>query len=82
MLKNVPKIFIPMLWFRQTAMLTESYASMAKILLVLPSVGVYTGYGLLSVGILLFGIAVFVTLHSGWKKQEGQRLLPQQPLDT
>lgn len=80
MLKNVPKIYIPMLWFRQSAMLSENYANMAKMLLVLPSVGVYTGYGMLSFGVLLLGIVIFITLHSGWKKQEGQRLLPQPTL--
>lgn len=78
MMKNVRKIYVPMLWFRQTAMLTENYASMAKLLLVLPDVGTYTGYGMLSLGVLLFGIALFITLRGGWKKQESQRLLPQQ----
>lgn len=77
-LNNVRKMYIPMLWFRQSAMLTEDYANMAKMLLVLPSVGIYTGYGMLSFGILLLVIVAFITLHSGWKKQEGQRLLPQQ----
>lgn len=66
------------MWFRQSAMLTEDYASMAKMLLVLPSVGTYTGYGMLGFGVLLLGIVAFITLHSGWKKQEGQRLLTQQ----
>lgn len=71
-------MYVPMLWFRQSAMLTEEYASMAKMLLVLPSVGTYTGYGLLGFGILLLAIVGFITLHRGWKNQEGQRLLTQQ----
>lgn len=80
MLKNVRKTYVPMLWFKQYAVLTEDYASMAKMLLVLPVVGTYTGYGMMSFGLLLLLIAIFITWHSGWKKQEGQRLLAQQTL--
>lgn len=74
----MPKTYVPMFWFRQTAMLTETYAGLAKVLLVMPFVGTYTGYGMLSLGGLLFAIIIFITVHSGWKKQEGQKLLSQQ----
>lgn len=58
-----------MLWVKQSATLTETYATLAKILLAVPSAGTYTGYGVLSLGVLLLVIVVLITVHSARKKQ-------------
>lgn len=69
---------MPMLWFRQTASLTPDYAQQVKVLLILPNVFEYTGYGTLAIGILLLLVTLFITYHNGWRGKEGQRLLSQQ----
>lgn len=66
-----------MLWFRQTAVLTSSYADQVKVLLVLPKVIPYTGFGIIGIGFLLIVSYFFVTFHKGWKENEEERLLSQ-----
>lgn len=77
MFAKVPKIFIPMVWFRQTAVLTDSYAEQVKTLLVLPKVIPYTGLGIIGIGFLLIISYFFITFHKGWKQSEEERLLTQ-----
>lgn len=58
LLEGIPKIMLPVLWFRQTAQLNEDLASDLKTLLVLPYIGIYVAIG---VGILgVFCLALFL----------------------
>lgn len=67
-----------MVWFRQTATLTDTYAEQVKVLLVLPKVIPYTGYAIIGISLLLVIIYLFISFHNGWKGNENQHLLPQQ----
>lgn len=75
MFKHVERTFMPMLWFRQWARLTPDLADQAKLLLNLPSLFEYTGYGLLGLGVLFAIVFTCITLKKGWKGSEGQTLL-------
>lgn len=67
---------MPMVWFRQTAVLTSSYAKQVKVLLVLPEIIPYTGYGIVGISLILLASFLFITFHKGWTEKEEQRLLP------
>lgn len=51
--KDIPTMFVPMLWFKQWAELTPDLADQARIAVNLPSIGVWLAYGLLGTGILI-----------------------------
>ncbi|XP_049825734.1 protein croquemort isoform X2 [Aethina tumida] len=80
-LENVKETYFPMLWFKQTAELTEDLSSLAKLMLVMPNVGTYTGYGFIGLGTLLLTLGVVITFRRGWKdSSDDERLLNQQSL--
>nr|CAH7713169.1 unnamed protein product [Callosobruchus chinensis] len=80
MLENMKPNMMPAFWFSQTAQMTDELVGLAKILLVLPSAGVYTGYGLVSIGILLGLIGCTITYRKGWRESEEESLLNQNTL--
>lgn len=70
MYKDVQKdMMIPMFWFRQSAELNEEYADKAKLALALPDIGVYTAYGLGSLGLIILIIGVILCLTKRWKSR-------------
>lgn len=70
-----------MLWFKESAELTEDLSSLAKLMLVMPNVGTYTGYGFIGLGTLLLTLGVVITFRRGWKdSSDDERLLNQQSL--
>lgn len=74
--KGVPQLFVPILWFKQRAELTEDLAGQAKLAVNLPSIGVWIAYGLLSLGVLL-AISIVVCFVTRWKtiSEEEQPIL-------
>lgn len=82
MFKKAPKMMIPMLWFKQTATLTDEYASQIKFLLLLPQIGNYTAYGMIGIGCFIAIIAIIVTIKNAWKGSNGEesQLLPEDKL--
>ncbi|XP_051170165.1 protein croquemort-like isoform X2 [Leptopilina boulardi] len=73
--KKINDTFVPMLWFSQTAELTSQYATLVKIIHILPLLGHATFYGIGAIGALLVFIAVFVSLRAKWREEENQNLL-------
>lgn len=57
--KDVPKTFVPMLWFKQEANLTASYAGQARMLTLLPTAG-YIAITVINVVALVLILAAII----------------------
>lgn len=67
---------MPAFWFRQKANLTQDFANLVKLLLIMPSLIQYTGIGFICLGILIGLIGVYVTYRNGWTaRSEEEQLL-------
>lgn len=64
-----------MLWFKQTALLTEDYSKMVRVLLNMNSVGLYVGWTGFSIGVLLVLIGSIMLFRKNRPPQEIQHLL-------
>jgi hypothetical protein len=73
--KDVPKVMVPILWFTQSAELSDSLADLAKLLIRLPTIGMVTFFGLAGIGALLIISGIVITLRNGWEGDEGDKLL-------
>ncbi|EFN76142.1 Protein croquemort [Harpegnathos saltator] len=82
MFQNLTRTYIPMLWFTQEANLTASYASMVKVVLILPTLGIVTCFGIAGIGILIFFIGIFIFIRAKWRYEESQVLLSKQEDDV
>lgn len=76
MFEDVPKLMVPMLWFRQLASLNDELASDVKFALLLPKLGLYIAYGIggLCAILLLCGIVLIVREY--WSDEERMSLIP------
>ncbi|XP_011300459.1 protein croquemort isoform X2 [Fopius arisanus] len=72
---NVPKVFIPMLWFRQEADLSSDLGSQLKFVLILPTLGHVTFFGIAGLGLLIFFIGGVVCIRGRRKAEDNQRLI-------
>uniref|UniRef100_A0A6M2DE38 Putative plasma membrane glycoprotein cd36 n=1 Tax=Xenopsylla cheopis TaxID=163159 RepID=A0A6M2DE38_XENCH len=75
MLNNVPKVFVPMMWFCQRVSLTEDLASEAKLGLVMIDLGYYLSYAFAGVALLIIIIGLYLVCKGPWKGSEGERLI-------
>lgn len=73
--KNVPRVMIPILWFTQTAELSDDLADLTKLLVSLPAIGWVTFFGLAGIGALLIISGIGITLRKGWEGDESDKLL-------
>ncbi|XP_029178350.1 protein croquemort-like [Nylanderia fulva] len=73
--ENIKKTYIPMLWFSQEANLTASYANQVKLLLILPTLGTVTCFGIGGIGILIFFIGLFIYVRQKWRGEDNQVLI-------
>ncbi|XP_058791990.1 protein croquemort-like isoform X2 [Phymastichus coffea] len=71
--KDLPKMYVPMLWFTQEVNLTSEYASQVKLLLVLPPLGSGVSISVAILGILLIVISAFLFFRQ--KKEDDQKHL-------
>lgn len=71
-LTNISTIAMPIFWFRQIAELSEDLSNLGKILLVVPFVIQYTGFGLIGLGMLIGMIGAYVTYRKGWTWTESE----------
>lgn len=78
MFEKVKPTFMPMLWFRQSALLTPDLANQAKMLLTLPSVFQYTGYGMIGLGVLFLAIAALMHFRKEWKDTDTEELITEE----
>jgi hypothetical protein len=73
---------VPILWFTQSAELTDDLADLAKLLLSLPAIGMATFFGLAGIGALLIVSGIVITLRNGWegdKDYSRESLVPVAP---
>lgn len=77
--RDIPTMFVPMLWFKQRAELTEELASQARIAVNLPSIGVWIAYGLLGFG-LLIAVMTALCFVLRFKQQEEEGDGQDQPI--
>ncbi|XP_012270483.1 protein croquemort isoform X2 [Orussus abietinus] len=73
--KNIPRTFVPMLWFTQEAKLTEELAEKVKFLLIIPMLGQVTFFGIAGIGLLLVFIGLTICINRRCRNKESQRLL-------
>ncbi|KXJ75698.1 hypothetical protein RP20_CCG011200 [Aedes albopictus] len=66
LLKDIPEVMLPVLWFRQTAQLNEELASDLKLLLILPNIGIYVAVGIGILGIACLAMYSYYSLKV-WK---------------
>jgi hypothetical protein len=68
-----------MLWFTQSAELSDSLADLAKLLINLPTIGLATFFGLAGIGALLIICGIVITQRKGWEGDDGDKLLENDP---
>jgi hypothetical protein len=73
--KDVPKVMVPILWFTQTAELSDNLANLTKLLVSLPAIGFVIFFGLGGIGALLIVSGLVITLRKGWEEDEIVKLL-------
>nr|CAD7605787.1 unnamed protein product [Timema genevievae] len=75
LLKNVPRVFIPCMWFSQNADLDQSLAPTVKNTLLAKWVGSATLLGLASLGVLFLFIGLIVTVRENWRAEDTDTLV-------
>lgn len=75
------RTFIPMLWFRQTAELTQELANEAKVVVLITTVVQYTSFGVIGIGSLILCIALYLTLTGRWTNKH-KHLIPVDQSDS
>lgn len=68
-------MYIPMLWFNQEVFLNAEYAKKVQLLLILPSLGTVTLFGIAGIGLLLVFTGVFIYVRQRWQGEESQVLI-------
>jgi hypothetical protein len=66
---------VPVLWFTQSAELSDSLADLAKLLINLHTIGLATFFGFAGIGALLIICGIVITLRKGWEGDDGDKLL-------
>ncbi|XP_055549779.1 protein croquemort-like [Wyeomyia smithii] len=64
---GLPDILLPVFWVNQRVVLTQDKIDDLKVIDTVRSVGIYTGFALLGVGIVALGIALYYSIFV-WKK--------------
>lgn len=59
--KNSPRLYVPMLWFRQRAKLTSDLAWLVNLLLIVTDIGIGVFYGIGGIGFfMVFGRFIYL----------------------
>lgn len=75
MYEKVPKVLMPMFFFRQTAELTPDLGAQVKLLLNLSRIGTITFYGFAGIGAMILAIAVIITVRGNWGDNDEEAAL-------
>lgn len=67
--KNVPKVMMPMFWFRQYAELDADLANQVKLALNLNAYGVYAAIGIGILGLIIIVIGIILTVTKSWSRK-------------
>ncbi|XP_001604561.2 protein croquemort isoform X2 [Nasonia vitripennis] len=74
--KDLPGMYVPMLWFTQEVNLTAEYAKQVKLLILLPPLGSGITFGIAAIGVLLVIIAIFLFVRQKLEDGETELLVP------
>lgn len=66
--KGLPKIMMPMFWFRQTADITEDLARSAYWASKASDIGTYVAYGIAAIAALVMMVGTYLTLTRKWQR--------------
>lgn len=79
----MPKIYFPMVWFRQVANVDDDISSELRGILLLSKLGLIISYIFLSLGLSILAILAVVYFSIQWKRDDEALYLvsqrPQQP---
>ncbi|XP_057325256.1 protein croquemort-like isoform X2 [Microplitis mediator] len=79
---DIPRVYMPVLWFKQEANLTESYGKQIKFIATLPLLGHVTFYGIACIGLLLAFIGTGLLIKRFRNSEDNQRLIPKTEVNT
>ncbi|KAJ3658031.1 hypothetical protein Zmor_009797 [Zophobas morio] len=66
LLENAKEYFIPVVWFKEEAEMSDDLGYLISLLLRAPTIGQDTGFGVLALGCILFGIFGFIVYNKIW----------------
>ena len=72
--QDVPRIFIPAMWFEQKFVMDSDMVSQIRTAVKVPWIGRMVGFVCLAIGIILILVATFMALIKFRKEAERQRL--------
>ncbi|XP_047119615.1 protein croquemort-like [Schistocerca piceifrons] len=76
MFENLPRrIYFPVFWFNQKAVLSDELSTLAKLVQIAPDVGMGVFFGLAGIGALMLFIGIMLTVRHGWKGSDTQGLI-------
>lgn len=77
MFENIKATYMPMIWFKETATLTNKFLSMTNMLLTLSTLGVYVGWSLFGIGLILIFLGTYFLLTRNKEDDDTEQLLVQ-----
>lgn len=66
--QGLPKIMMPMFWFRQRADITEDLARSAYWATKAANIGLYMAYGIAAIAVLVMAVGAYLTLTRKWQR--------------
>ena len=75
MFKNLEEIYLPSFWFAQRAAVDEDTSSLLRLILLAPTIGQATFFGIGGIGVLIVLVGIGITLRKGWGQKEDRLLL-------
>ncbi|KAJ8898067.1 hypothetical protein PR048_003427 [Dryococelus australis] len=75
MFKNLPRIFIPVMWFTQKADIDDNLASVGKLAISATAIGWGMLFGFAAIGLLIIVIGLVVTVRHGWDSNDTKELI-------
>lgn len=73
-LKGLPEAMIPMIWFRQSAVLSEELAKEARLGVMVPDFGTYLAYAMVGISFILFSVFTYCCMTK-WRREADQEPL-------
>jgi len=72
--QDVPRIFMPAMWFEQKFVMDEEMAEQIKIAIQIPWIGRVVAFVLLGIGVLLVLISILITIIQSRRRSRRQQM--------
>ncbi len=76
----MPKIFFPVIWFKQTALIDDIIGPQLKLLLLVPEIGSAGAYIILSIGVTI--VVIVAVVYASLRRPEEDEALLVSPSST